>query len=371
MRVRNLAAAFFALAALAGPPVGHARAQDAQGDRMKAAFDGWVARNGVQNASMAAMRARKVIAQSSAGTGAPGDREPVASLSKAITGVCIAKLVEAKQLKYGMRLGALIPDYFRAHRPADLTAKQITVGQLLNHASGLKYDPTQGTADFAALDFTQKNMPEQMALALARPLEAKTYTYNNINYLALGMVIEAVTGQPYETYCADTVLKPARITGAGLYPDLKILSSYGGWSLSAIDYAKFLDHFRPKSGLMQSKPAGWPAWDFGNGVYYSIGTSQRPVNGRYSFAHGGAFVWTEPARYHDFGAYFQVIEQNVRWAATYSPLPPYYVIWELDEVMAAAANPSAGAPAPAAAAAAPQAPANGTDRGPRIGLQSR
>lgn len=338
-------------------------AADAQSRRMKAAFDGWVARYGVQNASMATMRGTEVITQSRAGTGKSGDREPLASLSKAITGVCVVKLVEARRLKYTSRLGALIPDYFRANRPADARARQVTVGELLNHASGIRYDPTQGTADFAALDFRKKNMPEQLALALARPLEAKTFSYNNINFLALGMVIEAVTGQPYETYCNNTVLKPAGVAGARLFPQLKILSSYGGWEMSAIDYVKFLDHFRPKSKLMRSKPTGWPVWDFGNGASYGVGTYQRASGDSFNFWHSGAFYWSEPARFQNFGAYFAVIRQDLRWTATYAPQPPAGAVSNLDDVMYQAAYPSAAGEAPAAPAAGPQAPAEGSDRG--------
>lgn len=351
-----------ALAIPAG--LGSARAADAQGDRMKAAFDDWVAHYGVQNASMAAMRGAKIIAQSSAGTGDAKDREPVASLSKAVTGVCIVKMVEAKKLKYTSRLGALIPDYFKANRPADAKAKQITIGQLLNHAAGLQYDPTQGTADFAALDFKKKNMAEQLKLALARPLGSKTHFYNNINYLALGMAIEAVSGEPYEKYCADTVLKPAGVRGAKLYPQLAVLSSYGGWNLSAVEYVKFLDHFRPAAKLMTSKPTSWPLWDFQNGAYYGVGTYQRAKNASYNFWHSGAFSWNEPARYQNFGAYFAMIEQDVRWAATYSPQPPSGAVSNLDVVMYNAAYPPAGAEAPVAPTAVSPAPlVDGTDRG--------
>lgn len=355
-----LAAVLAALAVSAAVP---AMAADAQGVRMKAAFDDWVVRYGVQNASMAAMRGEAVITQGRAGTGKPDDREPLASLSKAITGVCIVKLVEAKQLKYTSRLGALIPDYFRANRPADARTKQITVGELLNHSAGVKYDPTQGTADFAALDFAKKNMPEQLALAFARPLEDKTYFYNNINFLALGMVIEAVTGQPYETYCNKTVLKPAGVVGARLFPKLRVASSYGGWEISALDYVKFLDHFRPKSKLMRSKPTSWPLWDFGNGAYYGIGTYQRASGDSFNFWHSGAWYWSEPARYQNFGTYFAVIKQDLRWAATYSPQPPSGAVSNLDTVMYLAAYPSAGAEAPAAPSVGPQTPPEGWDRG--------
>ncbi|MFC3691967.1 serine hydrolase domain-containing protein [Chenggangzhangella methanolivorans] len=343
--------------------------KDAQGGRMKAAFKSWAAQWGVQNASFAVMRDDDVVGLAKVGDGDPKAPRPVASLSKAITGVCVAELVESKKLSYGANLGKLLKAYFKKRPPADPAAKSITVGQLLNHAAGLTYDPTQGTAEFAALDFKKPDLTSVTAMALNRPLGAKTYVYNNANYAALGLVIESVTGKSYEKACSKLVLTPAGVKKAGFDPNWRIMASWGGWNISAVDYAKFLDHFRPGSKLLKSPPSSWPQVGLEGGAFYSIGTYQRISRDgvTYNFWHSGAWRWSAasiPERNVNYGAYFVVMFQNLRYVANYAPQPPSAAIGDLDNVMWAAAYPARFSTKPAApSAAAPASEANGSDRG--------
>lgn len=330
------------LGGLASPAL--AAAKDLQAARMEAAFNTWVEKWGVQNASLAIMRGAKLIGQGQAGDYEPDEDVPVASLSKAITGVCVARLVEAKQLKYSDTIGKLLKPYFKANKPADSAAKQITVAELLTQTSGIAFDPTQGTGIFSGdYDLTKTNMPEQLTLALQRPLGAKTFFYNNINYDALGMVIEAVTDKPYESYCAKTVLKPAGAK-AKLNAPLRILNAYGGWKISAVDYARFLDNLRPGSKLMKSAPNKWPQYSFGNGAYYSIGMFLRQNGSSYNFWHDGAFSMNSPLITTSFGSYFAMWAQDLRFAATYAPRLPEDAVNDLDYVMYQAAYSSQKAP---------------------------
>lgn len=364
---RNLfVAGLAALVAFSSPLPAMAAKKDAQGQRMLKAFNQWVTAWGVQNASFAAMRDGKIIAQGRAGDQAPGQPEPVASLTKAVTGVCIAKMVEAKKLKYGATLGKLIPGYFKANKPIDPRVKSITVGQLLTHESGIVYDPSQGTAEFAALDFRKKNLAPQLDLTFQRFIADKTYFYNNMNFVALGLVIEAVTKKPYETYCNDTVLEPAGVSDAVLNPPFKVMSSYGGWKLSAVDYARFLEHFRPAAKLMKSKPPSWPKFDGGNGVSYSIGTLLRSSQSSYNFWHAGDWRWidaAEPGRNADFGAYFAMWFQNTHFVVTFAPQPQNGAVGDIDARMYQAAFPSGAASAAAARSAAPSGGVAGAEIG--------
>ncbi|WP_164919520.1 serine hydrolase domain-containing protein [Hansschlegelia zhihuaiae] len=341
---------------------------DAQAKRMVATFKDWTVKWGVANASLAVMRGDKVVGQAKVGGHKPAETEPVASLSKAITGVCVIKLVEAGDLKYGDRIGKLLPGYFKKNKPADAAAKEITVAELLTQTSGLNYDPTQGTAAFAALDFTRTNLSAQLALALERPLGPKTFFYNNVNFGALGMVIEAVSGKPYDKQCKKSVLDPAGVTEARLDPDWKIMASWGGWNISAIDYARFLAHFRPKDKLLRTKPPSWPKTLLNSGgAYYSVGTFLRESGGSWNFWHDGAWRWFDdarPERNENYGAYFAMWFQDLRFVANYHPQPPSGAVGDLDYSMYQAAYP-AGAPV---ARIAPPAPADkpagmGSDRG--------
>lgn len=66
--IRALLVAAALGAALIGAP---ARAADAQGDRMTAAFQNWAAKWGVQNSAFAVMRGAKIVGTSKVGASDP------------------------------------------------------------------------------------------------------------------------------------------------------------------------------------------------------------------------------------------------------------------------------------------------------------
>src|ERR1700685_3510614 len=100
---------------------------DAQADRMENVFTEWVGKHSVERANLVIVRG-------------------VASLAKAITGVCIVKLVEAHKLQFDADLGAVMAGRFKRRPPKDQRAQTITIAQLLTHTSGITNDPSQGIA---------------------------------------------------------------------------------------------------------------------------------------------------------------------------------------------------------------------------------
>lgn len=276
--------------------------------------------------------------------------------------------MDSRELGYSATIGNVLKRYFKKATIADQAAKGITIAELLTHGSGMAYDPTQGTPEFQALDFSKPNLEAVATLAFSRALSSKTYFYNNANYAVLDLVVEAVTGENYQKACTKLVLNPAGVPTATMDPDWKIMQSWGGWNLSAVDYARFLDHFRPGSGLMTSRPPKWAQLSLGGGAFYSIGTLLRQDPVKYNFWHSGAWSWSDqsrPERNENYGSYFVVMYQNLRYVATYSPQPGNSAINDLDYMMWRAAYPSpAMANTPAAAPAIAPAPmTNGSDDG--------
>lgn len=108
------------------------------------------------------------------------------SVSKSFTALCIMQLAEAGKID----LNAKISEYLPRAKCGD----KITVLQLLNHTSGL------GEHD------TLKNYDIKSAQG--------KHVYANVNYSLLGKIIESVSGETYETYVTDNVLKPLGMTGS-------------------------------------------------------------------------------------------------------------------------------------------------------------
>lgn len=320
----------------------------AQAKRMITAYRAWAKRWSVPNGDLAVMTGTKLTGTTSFGNYGPAKIEPVASESKAITAVCIARLVDAKKLAFDTKLKTVLKSYFAKNKPADARIPAITIANLLTHSSGMTYDPSQGGPIEQQLPFNKTNLQKQTKIAFETALGAEPgaeYFYNNMNYAVLGFVIETITGQQYENYCGRTVLKPVGVTDAVLNPPWRIMASWGGWKISAEDYARFLEYFLPSEHLLKTSPAKWPQFSLGGGAYYSLGTLLRQNGSGYNFWHEGSWQWNGTPQ-ASFGAYFTVITENVRYMAEYSPTISDDAASDLDSSMYAAATANSNATGP-------------------------
>jgi CubicO group peptidase (beta-lactamase class C family) len=160
----------------------------------------------------------------------PYSRFRIASISKLVTAVGIMKLQEQGKLALTDSVfgdhGILNDPYFSS--PKDKRVYNITVAELLSHEAGW----TQRYGD-------QMFMPIKIAEAMKvkPPVDTKTiirfaldkrlhYTpgkgkaYSNLGYSILGLVIEKVSGMPYEDYCRKTILEPIGIYDMNLAGNL-------------------------------------------------------------------------------------------------------------------------------------------------------
>jgi N-acyl-D-amino-acid deacylase len=174
------------------------------------------------------------------------------------------------------------------------------------------------------------------------------HEYSNVGYLLLGRIIEAVTGESYESFVKKEVLAPLKIespqlgrallehrankevvyydsgkrTGPCVFPptigkvvpvqygadNLEGYEAHGGWIASAVDLVKFASAFDnpAKSPLLQAntiaamfaRPEGRAGLDESgqpSSFYYGCGWSVRPVgtDGKANTWHGGYIAGTE------------------------------------------------------------------------------
>jgi CubicO group peptidase (beta-lactamase class C family) len=246
----------------------------------------------------------------------------------------------------------VLAGYFKKHPPADPTVKTITVAQLLTHSSGITYDPSQGNQGGAieALPHGKTNLTKQAQIIFTENLGAApgaSYDYNNMNYALLGLIIETLTGQDYESHCANTVLKPVGVTDAKLDPNWRVLASFGGWKISAKDYTRFQEYYLPSMHLLSIGPAKWPKFDLGGGAYYTLGTLMRSSGNGYNFWHEGSFTWTTSNSSSSFGGYFGVLKENVRYMVDVGPTVSDDAFGDLDSSLYNAAYNTTDAVGPA------------------------
>ncbi|NDJ54442.1 MAG: beta-lactamase family protein [Chloroflexi bacterium] len=130
----------------------------------------------------------------------------VGSVSKPITAYAALQLAQADAIDPAEPVQTYLP-WFGFTDPT--LAEQVTVQDLLNHTSGL-----------SDLGY-RVNLPATASIeTAARDLEradptgtpGETFAYFNSNYQALGAVIEAASGDPYEQIIADQVFDPLGMT---------------------------------------------------------------------------------------------------------------------------------------------------------------
>ena len=234
---------------------------------------------------------------------------PYASLSKAITGVCIANLIERGRLSFDTPLSqALARTLARVGAPADPRLLGVTISQLLVHRAGFgKGD----VADAPLAGYLRNNTARRTAFdtqlkwVFAKPLTfapGTRYAYSNAAYLVLGAVVEEASGQDYESYCRQAVLLPLGARGAELDPAWRILSSYGGWRMPLADYGRFYQAFALGNPAIGPAERAWmmspEGKQTGGNVHYGLGTFVQPTPvGGARFWHWGAWMYSLPGAY--------------------------------------------------------------------------
>ena len=183
---------------------------------------------------------------------------------------------------------------------------QATIGQLLTHTSGYTKDVTQ-----SSLRWVKDRTRENLELVSRRQLKKDVrdphhgYAYNNANYAMLGVAITHVTGETYESACKELVLTPSGITAASLNPPWRLMSSWGGWNISAVDYLKFIDAYFSNNGVTGILPTDLPFVAFDGGAHYGAGFLFRKGRaGGYHYWHSGAWDWRRGPEPEQFSAFF-------------------------------------------------------------------
>lgn len=138
----------------------------------------------------------------------------VASHSKMFTSVAILQLAQAGHLSLDDNISSHLP-WLRAHR--DPRIKTITIRQVLSHGAGLVRD---GSArDFWTLgaSFPDVKQLKHEVLASRLILEPnQRMKYSNFGFGLLGLLIESVTGQPFERYVQANIFRRLGLKDTGV-----------------------------------------------------------------------------------------------------------------------------------------------------------
>lgn len=270
------------------------------------AFETFLSDNGINAGAIAVNFDSTPVAASGINRDAL-DPAPVASLSKAITAVCTLQALDSTGTSAATPIDQLMPDLFTTYTINDARMRQITVAQLITHNSGIH------TPHLSVLGAQIETMQAEQKLwqfefiandgLAAEP--GSGFYYANANYLILGLVIEQLTGEDYESWCHSNVLAPLAIDTARLSPLWTILSSFGGWEISASDYARFVDtHFSSDKLLGENPDTFAIKVAINDDTFYGPGAAMRPTPSGYQYWHNGSFTWRSVQQSGNFGSFF-------------------------------------------------------------------
>lgn len=129
------------------------------------------------------------------------DQHQIGSLTKQFTSSAILQLIEQGRMALDDPIQKYLPDF-------DTQGRTVTIHHLLNHTSGIRsYTSIYGMNPVpraTVLDTLQKY-----------PFDfepGERFLYNNSGYYLLGVILEAVTGQPYAEYMEHQIFEPLGLT---------------------------------------------------------------------------------------------------------------------------------------------------------------
>ncbi len=166
----------------------------------------------------------------------PGTWTNSASMAKTITAILIGIALEEGKIR---SLDAPAADWLPAWRSD--ARRRITLRNLLQMHAGLKpmgaYEEPFSDASYLALGTDMRYVVDHVE-AVEEP--GRRFDYNNVNFQALGFVLEAATGKRYAEYLSEKLWKPLGAGDAALWLDREGGSArtFGYLFATVTDWAK-------------------------------------------------------------------------------------------------------------------------------------
>ena len=200
-----------------------------------------MSKHGVKGISLAVTSGTEILhlkGYGTAGKGCPMTPQTpmyIGSQSKSFTALAIAQLIEQGKINPNDPVQEYIPWFKVANEEA---SQKITVNHLLHHTSGLS------EAGFTVVlpdDATNEEAVRALAGATLTEPVGRKFQYFNVGYDVLAVVVQNVSGIPYEEYLQKDILDPLKM--AHTYTD-PVLARANGLSQG---YSRFFGFTVPQN----------------------------------------------------------------------------------------------------------------------------
>ncbi|MDP3070172.1 MAG: serine hydrolase domain-containing protein [Opitutaceae bacterium] len=193
----------------------------------------------------------------------------IASMTKSFTALAILQLRDTGQLSLEDHVVRHVPELART-APLTADAPPITIRHLLAMSPGFPEDNPWGDRQLA-VTVAEFEAFLREGLALSN-VPGVAFEYSNLAYALLGQIITHVSGQPYQRFITEKILRPL-----GLKDTV--------WEFSAVPAAQLALGYRGATGAWQLEPL------LPDGTYGAMGGLLTTMNdfARYAALHLGAW----------------------------------------------------------------------------------
>ena len=191
---------------------------------------------------------------------APDTKFRLGSITKQFTATLVMQMVEQGKIDLNAPLIRYLPDYPKA------TGDRVTIHQLLNHTSGI---PGYTELPDFGRGMRDSKRPEEF-IRIFSGLEllfepGTKFSYNNSGFFLLGVILEKLTGKPYEQLLRERIFDPAGMKDSGYdstHPLLSKRASGYDSSLDGYTNTTYIDMTQPyAAGSLYSTAEDLFLWD--------------------------------------------------------------------------------------------------------------
>ena len=191
----------------------------------------------------------------------PDTKFRLGSVTKQFTSMLILQLVQQGKLKLEGTISDYLPDYPKKN------GARITIHHLLTHTSGIP-NYTSFPQYFASLSRNPSKPEEFIRFFADSALDFEpgtTFSYSNSGYFVLGVIIEKITGKPYERVLRENIFTPLGMNNSGYDRFNTVLPKRAsGYVKTGLQYvnAPYIDMATPFSaGALYSTVEDLFLWD--------------------------------------------------------------------------------------------------------------
>ena len=140
----------------------------------------------------------------------------IGSMTKSFTGLAVQKLINGGSLSGSDKVSDLIPGFNAYYGSCEA---DITIDDLLMQRSG--YTNSETDYPSASEDMTLEEWAHSISGRELKTRPGEVYSYSNVNYNLLGLIIEKTTGMTYREYMEETLLNELKLdsTSVGMPED--------------------------------------------------------------------------------------------------------------------------------------------------------